>query len=190
MDTLFQLLMGVSLGACAGLRASLPLLAVGLLGRTGYMPLNPSFAFLTDTGTLIILAVATVLELLGDKVIAIDHALDAFGTVARPAAGAILASAVFTHLDPGTAMLLGLIAGGAPALTVHAGKAIARVHASALAPFHGGAGNAMLSVLEDLWALGGVWVAVALPLVAFAVTLLLLVLAVRVIRRAWRRRRA
>ena len=174
MSTGLQALMGVSLGACSGLRACLPLLLLGLLGRMGIVPINPAFAMLTHIDVLIVLGIATLLEFLGDKVIVIDHALDVVGTLVRPLAGAILASATLTHLDPKLAMLLGLIVGGGSALSVHAGKAVTRAKSTALAPFHGGSANLGISLLEDVVVAGGVWLAVHAPVVAFLFALLLI----------------
>ena len=174
MSTGLQVLMGVSLGACSGLRACLPLLLLGLLARMGIVPINPAFALLTHIDVLIVLGIATLLEFLGDKIIVVDHALDAVGTLVRPLAGAILASATLTHLDPKLALLLGLIVGGGSALSVHAGKAITRAKSTALAPFHGGSANLGISLLEDVIVAGGVWLAVHAPIVAFIFALLLI----------------
>ena len=174
MTTGMQILMGISLGACSGLRACLPLLVLGLLARFGVVPVNPAFALLTHTDTLVVLTVAACLEFLGDKIIVIDHFLDAIGTVARPIAGTILASATLTHVDAKTALLLGLMAGGTSALSVHAGKAITRAKATALSPLHGGTGNVGLSLCEDGVVVGGLWLAVHAPVVAFGLSLCLI----------------
>ncbi len=174
MTTGIQILMGVSLGACSGLRACLPLLILGLMARFGYVPVNPAFALLTHTDTLVVLALASALEFLGDKIIVIDHFLDAIGTVARPVAGTILASATLTHVDTKTALLLGLMAGGTSALSVHAGKAVTRAKATVLAPLHGGTGNVGLSLLEDGVVVAGLWLAVHAPVLAFVLSLLLI----------------
>jgi hypothetical protein len=188
MDLVIQLLMGMSLAACAGLRAWMPLLVVGLLGRFGALHLNQSFDLLSHTSTLIVLGAATVIEILGDKVIVVDHFLDAAGTVLRPAAGTVLAASMFWSLDPALSLALGLIAGGGTALTVHAGKSAARVGTSALAPAHAGAGNALVSLFEDVVTLLGVLAAVFVPILAFVVIGALVVVAFRMIRRARSRR--
>lgn len=174
ITTVVQLMMGVSLAACCGLRAWLPMLIVSLLAKAGYVHLSPSFSFLAHNDALIIFGIATVLELLGDKVIVIDHFLDAIGTVVRPAAGTVLASSMLTHLDPLAATTLGLIAGGAPAFTIHAGKTVIRAKSSLLAHFHAGVGNAALSILEDVSTVGGVFLAVFVPVLAFVLALLVI----------------
>ena len=174
MGTGLQVLMGVSLGACSGLRACLPLLMLGILARLGIVPINPSFALLTHIDVLAVLGIATLLEFLGDKVIVIDHALDAIGTFVRPLAGTILAAATLTHVDPKIALLLGLIAGGGSALSVHAGKAATCLKSTALAPFHGGSANVGISLVEDVIVAGGVWLTIHAPVVAFIFALLLI----------------
>lgn len=167
MITVVQLMMGVSLAACCGLRAWMPMLIVGLLAKAGYVHLSPAFSFLVRDDALIIFGVATVLELVGDKVIVIDHFLDAVGTIVRPAVGTVLASSMLTHMDPLAATALGLIAGGSAAFTIHAGKTVIRAKCSALAHFHAGVGNAALSTLEDVFTIGGVFLAAFVPVVAF-----------------------
>lgn len=175
MDLAVQLLVALGLASCAGLRAWLPLLIVSLLAQNGYLELNQAFAFLGRQDAVIIFAVATVLEILGDKVVAVDHFLDAVGTVVRPAAGAVLASAMFVSLDPLVAVIFGLIVGGSTAFTVNAGKAIARAKATALSPLHGGLGNTAMSVGEDLVAAGTLWLIAVSPWLAALVASTLIV---------------
>ena len=182
MELLFQLMMGVSLSACAGLRAWLPLLGVGLAAKFGYIALNPAFAFLDRTDFLIICGIATVLELLGDKVPVVDNFLDAVGTVVRPVAGTMLAASVVTHTDPVLATVLGLILGGGTAFTMNAGKAALRLKTTALAPVHGGTGNMALSFGEDFLSVAGIGLSLWLPLLAFVCVAIALFVSVHLIR--------
>jgi uncharacterized membrane protein len=91
-DFLPALALAIALAASAGLRAWLPLLLAGGLARLGLLHLGPSFHFLASDKALLIFGVATLVEVVGDKVPAVDHALDAIGTPLRPAAGALLAA--------------------------------------------------------------------------------------------------
>jgi len=177
VEVVLQVMMGISLAACAGLRAWVPLMAVGIMGRTDLLHLNPSFQFLESTPALVVFGVATVLELLGDKVIAVDHFLDAVGTFVRPAAGTVLVASTLAGQDPLWAVVAGVIVGGGTALTVHAGKAVARAKTSSVAMFHGGVGNALLSGAEDLVSAGGTLLALFLPWVAFFFAVLLVLAA-------------
>src|SRR6185503_5882078 len=87
--------MAIGLAACAGLRAWLPLLFAGLLTRAGWLQVGPSFQFIASNRALLLFGLATLIEVLADKVPALDHALDALSTVLRPAAASLLAASVF-----------------------------------------------------------------------------------------------
>src|SRR6266446_860807 len=108
VELLAALALGVALAACAGLRAFLPLLLAGILARAGWLELGPSFQFLASNRALVLFGVASLLEILGDKIPVIDHALDALGTPLRPAAGALLAASVLAVLVP--LLVVGLLA--------------------------------------------------------------------------------
>jgi len=166
MELGYQLMMGLGLAACAGFRAWLPMLVMGVMARTGHITLGPSFQFLASDGALIIFGVATVLETFGDKFIAIDHFLDAVGTLVRPVAGTILASSMFTKMDPQTALVLGLIVGGGSSLTVHAGKALTRAKVTMFSPLHGGMGNAAVSLGEDVFSIFALSLWIFAPMLA------------------------
>ncbi len=171
-----QLMMGVGLAACAGLRAWLPMLVVGVLTRTGFLHVSRSFEFFARTDILIILAVATIIELIGDKFIAVDHFLDAIGTVIRPLAGAVLTSSILTDIDPTTALIIGLLAGGGTAFTIHAGKSLLRAKSTLLAPIHAGIGNAVISFIEDAVTIVGMILSTLLPVLAFAISVIAIII--------------
>jgi hypothetical protein len=178
-----SLAMGIGLAACAGLRAWLPLLLAGLLARGGVLELGPSFRFIASNEALILFGVATVVEMLGDKIPAVDHALDAISTVLRPAAGSLLVASVMWKIpDPLTALALGVAVGAPTSLVPHAAKSALRAASTA---FTGGLGNPVLSLLEDLAAVLLFVFAIVVP-IALALTILLV--AGLVARRLARRR--
>jgi hypothetical protein len=162
--------LAIGLAACAGLRAWLPLLLTGGLVRSGMIEVGPSFAFLASNRALILFGVASVIEIVADKVPALDHALDAVGTVLRPLAATVLAGSIFgSFVDPLTAVALGAAVGAPTALVPHAGKAVLRAASSA---FTGGLANPVISVLEDLIALALFVLSVLVPLLAAGLVLL------------------
>ncbi|MFO0683042.1 MAG: DUF4126 domain-containing protein [Sandaracinus sp.] len=141
------LALGIGLAAVAGIRAWLPLLAAGVAARLGLVTLGHNFEFVASAPALVLFAVATVVELVGDKFPAVDHALDAAGTVVRPAAGALLAAATMYQIEsPLLACVLGLCVGAPTAMVPHATKAAARAASST---FTFGLANPMLSFAED-----------------------------------------
>ena len=166
VDLLQSIALGISLAACAGLRAWLPLFAVGLSVRLGVVPLGDSFRFLGSNTALTIFAIATVIELLADKVPVVDHALDALSTFLKPVAGMVLAASVMWTVDnPIVALALGVMVGAPASLVPHTAKATLR---GVLSPITAGLAAPILSVLEDVIAFGLVALAILAPFVVAA----------------------
>lgn len=177
-----SLAMGIGLAACAGIRAWLPLLMAGGLARWGVIEIGPSFQFIAGDRALILFGVATVIEILADKVPAVDHALDSLSTVLRPAAGSLLAASVLWQVsDPLTALALGVAVGAPTSLVPHAAKSLLR---AASTTFTGGLANPFISILEDLMAVALFVLTVLVPVVVAAVLVLIgLLVARRLVRR-------
>jgi len=181
-DVVSSVSLAIGLAACAGLRAWLPLLLAGGLSRAGLITLGSSFSFLGSNRALMLFGAATLIEIAGDKIPAVDHALDMLSTVLRPAAGALLAASVMWKIeDPLVALAMGVAVGAPAALVPHAAKSVLR---AASTTFTGGLANPVISVAEDVLAVGMFVLTVIVPLVA---ALLLLAVAVFVVRRLARR---
>lgn len=160
---------GVALSAACGLRAFLPLLVLSLASRSGLVGLSPNVAWLTSDAALIALGVATVLELAADKIPVLDHALDAIGVVLRPAAAWLATYALLIHWPTPwgqiVALALALIA-----LAIQGAKAKVRLGSTALTL---GTANPLVSIVEDVIALGMAAAALVVPLLALAAAVLL-----------------
>lgn len=175
------LAMAIALAAVAGLRAWLPLLAAGGLARLGVLDLGQPFQFLASDQALVLFGVATAIELVGDKIPAVDHALDLVGTPLRPAAGALLAASVLgTVSDPLTSIVIGTAVGAPSALVPHAAKSALRAASTATT---GGLANPLLSFIEDGISIALFVLAVLVPVLVVALLGLTLYLASRWLRR-------
>jgi hypothetical protein len=139
----------IALAAACGLRAFLPLLALSVASHLGAVHLTAHAAWFGSDAALWILGLATVLEVLADKVPVLDHLLDAAATFVRPAAGAIVAWAAYGDWAPQLAWPAAIIV-GAGALGVHLLKAKTRLASTAITLGHG---NPMLSLGEDVLSL-------------------------------------
>jgi len=179
-------LTALGLSACAGLRAFMPLFTAGLAARLLDFQLAGGAGWLASDTALVIFGLATVIELLADKVPAVDHLLDLFQTVAAPVAGGIVAFAPLAGLDAPWLAALAIMSGAAVAGGIHAAAATARLKSTALTA---GTANPVLSVIEDLLALGGVLAAVLVPILILIV-LVLFGFWIRWLRRRLRARRA
>jgi hypothetical protein len=181
-----SVLAAFGLSGAAGLNAWIPLLAAGLLDRAGQLHLAEPYDALATTPGLIVLGVFFVLDFFGDKIPAVDSLLHAVGSVVHPASGAILfAGASETPTDVPSIVLFAL--GAVTAGSLHATRATVRPASTTLTA---GAGNPVLSLIEDVSSAVLSVLAVFAPLVG--VLLLLVVVAVAVLwwRRVTRRRRA
>jgi hypothetical protein len=175
------LALAIALASVAGLRAWLPLLLAGSLARLGVLDLGPSFQFLASDKALVLFGVATIIELVGDKIPAVDHALDVIGTPLRPAVGVLLAASVMgTVTDPLTSLVLGTVVGAPSALVPHALKSALRAGSTVAT---GGLANPALSLAEDAVSIVVFVLAVLVPLVVVILLGLSLWIAARWLRR-------
>lgn len=169
--------LAIALAACAGLRAWLPLLLAGSLARAGFLQLGPTFGFLSSNRALALFALATLIEIAGDKLPAVDHALDMLSTVLRPAAGTLLAASVLGRVsDPLTAWVLGIVVGAPTSFVPHVAKSGLRLASTALTA---GFANPLVSLVEDVSTVVLVVLAVVAPFVVCALLLLALWLLAR-----------
>lgn len=193
LDHLPALALAAALSWGAGLRLYLVVFAFGLLGRLGWWPLPEHLEVLAHPAVLAASGFMSVVELTADKVAFVDSAWDAVNTFIRIPAGAALAAGVFG--DAGAAWTLAAaLLGGTLTATTHFAKSGTRAAVNTSPePFS----NVALSIGEDAGALGGLWLAVAHPVVFLFALLVFLVLAVvllitiaRGVRRLFGRERA
>jgi hypothetical protein len=181
VDLLQSVALGIALAACAGLRAWLPLFVVGLSVRFGVLPLGESFRFLGSNTALAVFLIATIVEMIADKIPVVDHALDSLSTFLKPVAGMVLAASVlWTVDDPIVALALGVMVGAPASLLPHTAKATVR---GVLSPLTAGLAAPVLSVIEDIIAFGLVALAILTPLVVAAGVVLFALVTGRIVRR-------
>ena len=164
-----SVLAAFGLSGAAGLNAWLQLFASALLDRLDVVQLAAPFDQLSSTAGLILLAVLTTADFVGDKIPLVDHVLHLIGTVVAPVSGAILFTGQ-TGLDTDLPTLAAVLLGGTTAGTIHAGRSTVRPVSTATT---GGVGNPVLSLTEDAGSLVLVVLAFALPLVALLLVIAL-----------------
>lgn len=183
MDLLMGIFTAFGLSASAGLNAYIPLLIVGVIAHyTDWIRLNTPWDLLANPWVLIVLGVLVLIEMLADKVPAVNHINDAIQTFVRPAAGAIAFAAsadVITDIHPVLSLVAGLLVAG----SVHVAKsAVVRPLVTATT---GGAGNVPVSIAEDIFASVMSILAILVPVLMA----IILVLMVTLFFRWWQRRR-
>jgi hypothetical protein len=174
--------MVIAISFAAGLNLYATVGTLGLLGRTGVLELPPQLALLTNEWVIGASLVLFVIEFFADKIPIVDLVWNVLQTFVRVPAAALLAWSASTDLSPG-GQLIAAIAGGGIALAAHGGKLAMR---GAVTGSPEPVSNILLSVAEDVVAIGLTWFAVEYPILAAAIALTLIVIIVLVIRLVWR----
>lgn len=192
---MLEALTGLGLASAAGLNAYIPMLAMGLLSRfTDLLSVPPGWAWLENEWVMVILGVLLVVDMVADKIPAVDSVNDIIQTVVRPASGGIVfgsgsASETVAVTDPESFVSSGqwvpIVTGIVIALLVHLAKAAIRPIANA-ATF--GLAAPVLSTIEDGASIVLVVLAIVVPVLVILAIVALVWLAVVYVRR--RRRKA
>lgn len=174
MDLLLGVFTAFGLSASAGLNAYIPLLVVGVIAHyTDWITLSNPWDLLANPWVLIVLGILVIIEMLADKVPAVNHINDIIQTFVRPAAGAVAFAAsakVITDINPVLALICGLLVAG----SVHAVKAVAvRPVVTATT---GGAGNIPVSIAEDILSTATSILAIVIPIMVVFILILTIVL--------------
>ncbi len=156
------LITGMGLAVAAGLNAYIPLLIAGLLIRFDVVTFGAPYDVLGSTPALVLVTVLLVIEVLADKIPAVDSANDMIQTFIRPASGAVLFAGAATGADSQWSQALALILGLVTAAGVHTSKAAARPVVNLATA---GVGAPVVSTVEDGFSAGLSVAALLAPLV-------------------------
>jgi hypothetical protein len=179
-DLALSVALGVVLAASTGFRVFLPMLIASGAAYTGYLPLDESFAWLATPLALTMLGVAALVEIAAYYFPGIDNLLDTLAAPAALVAGTVVSAAVMTDLPPMLKWTAAIVAGGGAASLTQFVTTALRAKSTI---FTGGIGNSAVATAE----LGGAFVlpmlALAAPLIALGIVLLLMWMAIRLLRR-------
>lgn len=190
-ESVLELLTGTGLATAAGLNAYIPLMMIGLLARyTDWINLPGAWNWLSNGWVLLILLVLLGIEVIADKIPAIDSVNDVVQTFVRPTAGGMAFAAgsgseTVTVSNPGDLFTsntwVPIVIGLLIALTVHGAKAASRPVVNVATA---GVGAPIVSTVEDITSVGLAFVAILFPflVIIFLVALIWLFF-------HWRRRR-
>jgi hypothetical protein len=176
---IFNIISAFGLSSSAGLNAYIPLLVVSLLAKyTDLIKLSSTWDALTTwwvIGTLIFLL---IIEIVADKIPAVNHVNDIVQSFIRPTAGAIVFAASasnITHVNTVLAIIAGLFISG----SVHAAKSLAIRPAVTAAT--GGAANVPVSVAEDVTSTAVSVLSVIVPIIAACLLVIITIIVVIVL---------
>lgn len=175
---------GIGLAAASGFRVFLPLFAVSLASYLGWIPMNDNFQWLSGLPTLIITGVATLVEILAYYIPVVDNFLDTVTVPLATVAGSVLFASQFIELGTFPQWALAIIAGGGTAATIAAGFAGTRAASTATTA---GIGNNVIAKTETAGAGLMSVLSIFLPVIAFILSLALLILVIIFGRKIWRK---
>jgi hypothetical protein len=179
-DVVRAVALGFALAAAVGLRIFVPLLVVSAAAYTGHIELSGGLAWLGSPAALIVLAVATLLEIVAYKVPWLDNLLDVAGAPVAVLAGTLMMASALEGADPLLRWTMAAIAGGGTAGTVHGSLAVLRKLSSLTT---GGLANPLISMAEGVGSLALSMVALLVPIAALVAAVLTVALVVALIRR-------
>ena len=164
-----------SISLLAGWRLYLVTFATGLAMKLGWVDLPErlqALDVLANNWVIAIAASGAIAEFFADKVAWVDSAWDAIHSFIRPIGGALLSLAIIDAGDPAW-QVASFLLGGAAAFTAHAGKAGARTLVNASPePFS----NVAVSTGEDVATAGLLALAIANPIAAALIAVILVIL--------------
>ncbi len=195
---MLEVLTGSGLAAAAGMNAYIPLLVVGAANRwfPDALQLPEGWAWLSNGWVLGIIAVLLVVEVVADKIPAVDSVNDVLQSLVRPTAGGLAFGSSSTAstvavTDPASFFAsnqwVPIVVGAVIALAVHSVKSIARPAANVATA---GTAAPIVSTIEDVGAIGISLLAIVAPVLALLAIALLALLGWSLWRSARARRNA
>ncbi len=175
---------GIGLAAATGFRVFLPMFAVSLASYMGWIPMNESFQWLSGLPTLITTGIATIVEILAYYIPFVDHLLDTMSIPLATVAGSVMFASQFAEIGTFPQWALALIAGGGTAAAISSGFAGTRAASTATT---GGLGNSVVATTETAGAGIMSILALAAPIIAFIVAIILIIAVVFFGRKIWRK---
>lgn len=186
-DLALAVAMGVGLAAAVGFRVFLPMLVLSIGAYSGHLTLASGLAWLGTPAALVMLSVAAALEILAYYIPGVDNVLDVIAAPAALIAGTVVSAAVMTDLPPMVRWTAAVIAGGGTAGVIQGLTSLLRAKSTTMTA---GLGNHVIATGELAGALIVSLLALAAPLAALALVALFCWLAVRVLRRLFRKDRS
>lgn len=169
-------IIGIALGAAwtSGINLYATVAVLGLVQKYGLAHLPGGLEILDSWIIIGVALFLYLIEFVADKIPLVDSVWDAVHTFVRVPAGAVIALAATTELHP-TLQIVALLLGGGLALSTHGTKATVRAAANTSPE---PVSNWVLSIVEDIFAVGAIIFAVFHPVVILAIIFIfLLVLA-------------
>ena len=170
LETIISICLGIGLAASVGFRVFLPLFALSLSSYFNVLDLNDSWHWIGSLSALIILGVATLVEIFAYFIPYIDNLLDSIAVPLAAFAGTVIMLSTVVNLSPEMTWALAIIAGGGTAAAISGTSSAARLTSTVTT---GGTGNPIVSTIETGTAFMMSLISIVFPI--FAIILVILI---------------
>ena len=170
-EAIFSILIGIGLAASVGFRIFVPLFTLSLASFYGIIPLNESWQWVGSTTAILILGIATIVEILAYFIPWLDNLLDTIAVPLAAVAGTAVMVATVTDLDPIITWALAIIAGGGTATAIKGSTSTTRLASTATTA---GIGNPIISTVETGSSIVMAVFSIFLPILAIILVVIIL----------------
>lgn len=160
MDILIPILIGIGLAASAGLRVFLPMLILSVFAKLEWIELASKFDWLDSTTALIMLLVATIIEMVSLYIPVVDQFLKTIATPLSAASGILLMIAVIGDMDPLFSWSFAIFGGGTIALVT---QFVSLTFRGITTVVTFGIGNVFYNVLEGIISIVAIILSIIFP---------------------------
>ncbi|RKE94688.1 DUF4126 domain-containing protein [Ichthyenterobacterium magnum] len=144
-ETLISIFLGIGLSASVGFRVFVPLFALSLAAYFNVWELNESWQWVGSLTAVVILGVATVIEIFAYFIPYVDNLLDSIAIPLAAIAGTAVMVSTVADLSPAITWALAIIAGGGTAAAVAGSSGATRLASTTTT---GGVANPVVSTVE------------------------------------------
>ncbi|MGZ0017389.1 DUF4126 domain-containing protein [Yeosuana sp. AK3] len=169
-ESIISICLGIGLAASVGFRLFLPLFALSLASYFNILELNESWQWIGSLSALLILGVATIVEIFAYFIPYVDNLLDSIAVPLAALAGTMIMLSTVADLSPEITWALAIIAGGGTAAAIAGTSSAARLTSTVTT---GGIGNPVISTVET-----GTSILMSLVSIIFPVLAIILVLVI------------
>lgn len=169
-ETILSIFLGIGLAASVGFRIFVPLFALSLASFYNIIPLNENWEWIGSSTALVILGIATFVEILAYFIPWLDNLLDTIAVPLAALAGTAVMVATVSDLDPTVTWALAIIAGGGTAVAIKGTTSSTRLASTATTA---GVANPIISTIETGTSMVMSVFSIFIPIVAIALVVII-----------------
>ena len=165
-----SIFLAFGLSAACGFRIFIPPLTYGLLYKADLVQLGEGWDWVGNDWVIAVLALAALIEIIGNLVPWIDNLLDVLATPTAIFAGTTLSAVSLSEIDPGLKWILSVMSG----VLITGGFQLTTVTLRGFSSiFTGGLINPIISFIEDIISLGISIAIILSPLIGILIVILI-----------------